>query len=550
MTTIARPHLLPRAALLLALLGLIAGTASAHAVLRTANPAPDVTVDVGVSQIEVTFTEDVLREYTSVDVLDMQGKSQAAGEVEFDESAKTIIRRPLTPLTDGLYVVNWQTLSSDTHNVKGSYLFAVGNATLRTGGSSTVDEGSATASSGEVVPRALHFAGVFAALGASLFLLVVHRGPSPPRRASLLPAALALIGSVAGIATLLALASRTGLDPVTAASSMAGRTLIARASLLALAGTLLAFSTRASRGRRALLALALLPAAGSAIATTLSSHAASLATARTPAILADLTHLVVGGAWVGGVLTFLLLLTQRDERSEAIHLIQRFSPIALGSVVLLILTGTYASWRHLTTPTDLWTTTYGRAISLKLILLALLVALGYYNQARLGRAGAGSAELRVRLRRSLTAEATLMALVLAAAAVLSTTPPPAARQDPSAPFVPLIFEASNSTKLTHVILQIRPNPVTIGTQNLTILLHPLSARPIENNSFVTLKIAAPGEGEPEVTTDLTRVTPGEWTIQGGLFTSPGEWTVYVLVQRAGEFSKIPFKIPVTTPSVA
>ena len=97
----------------------------------------------------------------------------------------------------------------------------------------------------------------------------------------------------------------------------------------------------------------------------------------------DLLHLLATSAWVGGTLylTFALAPSLRrtapEERArELIALAPRAVPLAIGSVALLALTGGITTSARLATSDQLFTTLYGRVLSLKIVLVALSIILG------------------------------------------------------------------------------------------------------------------------------------------------------------------------------
>ena len=133
------------------------------------------------------------------------------------------------------------------------------------------------------------------------------------------------------------------------------------------------------------------------------------------------------GAWMGG-LTVVLLLDRAARRSGVDsggalpHLIPRFSPLAMASVAVLVLSGTVGMWAHLDGPSALIETSYGRWLLLKLGLAAGVLLLGAINFRRLlprldEEAGAPA------MRRSATREVALAVAVLVVTALLVRTPP-------------------------------------------------------------------------------------------------------------------------------
>lgn len=108
------------------------------------------------------------------------------------------------------------------------------------------------------------------------------------------------------------------------------------------------------------------------------------------AMRAALTAVHVLGAlfWVGGlvVLAGAGLIGRRslqhrsaDAGEDWSRVWQRFTVVALASVGALIVSGAWLAWTHVGTVTQLVTTTYGRFLAVKLVVVALMLAAGAYN---------------------------------------------------------------------------------------------------------------------------------------------------------------------------
>src|ERR1051325_5608102 len=202
------------ASLALVLLVLALPSASAHAVLQSADPPVNGHAAAGVAFIEIRFTEDVEHRYTDANVIDLKGDSWKAGPVQFDPDAKNVVRLPVRPLSDGIYSVSWQTLSVDTHTARGSYLFSVGNATLQVIPDTPAHEhGEHTTESilKDGFARFAFYLGLFLSLGVPVFALVVDR-ERDPSRGLLVPAAIfGALGALAAGLLMILLADRTSL---------------------------------------------------------------------------------------------------------------------------------------------------------------------------------------------------------------------------------------------------------------------------------------------------------------------------------------------------
>ncbi|MGH7871794.1 MAG: CopD family protein [Candidatus Binatia bacterium] len=103
----------------------------------------------------------------------------------------------------------------------------------------------------------------------------------------------------------------------------------------------------------------------------------------------DALHLLAAGFWLGGLPSLGLLLRQCQRNGAAeLHAsaqiaTRRFSALALASVALLILSGSYNAWNLVGGFAPLFGTAYGKLLLLKLALLLPLLALGALNLLRL-----------------------------------------------------------------------------------------------------------------------------------------------------------------------
>jgi copper transport protein len=97
------------------------------------------------------------------------------------------------------------------------------------------------------------------------------------------------------------------------------------------------------------------------------------------------THIIAGCIWLGGLAGLALLARTRQALSTHAGLFwariwQRFSILALTTVGAVITSGTWLTWKHVGSPAELTTTTYGRFLLVKLLLVLAVVSAGAYNQ--------------------------------------------------------------------------------------------------------------------------------------------------------------------------
>src|ERR1700704_3400753 len=99
------------ASALLALSG--AGTAFAHAQLKTATPAVNGAVPAAPSEVTLNFSEKLEASFSTVIVRDAVGKRVNKADAQVDKSDRTTMRVALDPLTlmPGIYIVEWRALT-------------------------------------------------------------------------------------------------------------------------------------------------------------------------------------------------------------------------------------------------------------------------------------------------------------------------------------------------------------------------------------------------------------------------------------------------------
>jgi copper transport protein len=143
-------------------------------------------------------------------------------------------------------------------------------------------------------------------------------------------------------------------------------------------------------------------------------------------------HVLAASTWLGTLLVLTLVGIRgliRNSSSGAqrarlvADLVNSFSPLALTASTIVAITGATTAWLHLKRISALWTTSYGLALMVKLVLVLIVVVLGAWNWKRV-RPSLGTEGTEQVIRRSATMELTFAALVLLATSVLVTLPSP------------------------------------------------------------------------------------------------------------------------------
>ncbi|HET7806321.1 MAG TPA: copper homeostasis periplasmic binding protein CopC [Pseudolabrys sp.] len=107
-------------------LAFLPAVAFAHAQLDHANPAVGSTVEQPPKEVSLWFTEALEAKFSTIEVLDGQGRPVQAGPASLAPDNTAQLRVPLKPLPPGTYKVIWRVLSVDTHRTQGDFTFRVG----------------------------------------------------------------------------------------------------------------------------------------------------------------------------------------------------------------------------------------------------------------------------------------------------------------------------------------------------------------------------------------------------------------------------------------
>jgi putative copper resistance protein D len=145
-------------------------------------------------------------------------------------------------------------------------------------------------------------------------------------------------------------------------------------------------------------------------------------------LVADILHLLAGGAWLGGLLPlwllFRLVMRQPDQSLALAAQIatHRFSTLGLLTVGTLLATGLVNTWMLVGSPAALLRTDYGRLLLLKIALYIAMVAIAGVNRLRLTPRLPGMDPLR-QLGRNVLVEIALGLAIIAIVGLLGTLPP-------------------------------------------------------------------------------------------------------------------------------
>ncbi|MEU6775259.1 copper resistance protein CopC [Streptomyces sp. NPDC046759] len=558
------------AGLLLLLLG-TAAPASAHAALRTTDPADGSVLGTAPRHVTLTFSESVGLLTDSFRVYAPDNHLLRTGAADHVPGRSDTARVPLpAKLATGTYTVAWRVVSADSHPVSGALTFSVGKRTA-TAASPVPDrtENPATAALYNIA-RYLSYLSVAFLLGSAAFVAYCRPPAAAPLRTPALAAAWTLLATTT-VLYLLRTPYEEGTAPALSlrdlthpAATRPGALLLVRLVLLLLAGA--AVTLLRARRRRLPRRTTLVVAASLSLPLALTWTAAEHASAgiQVPvAITSGTLHLLAMAAWLGGLASLLRTLPRTSLATLA-----RFSRLAFASVTVLVVTGVYQSWRGLGSWQALTDTTYGRTLLAKLaavtaLLLAAACSRTWTTRLLHIRATRTTPAVRTPepangpplpplppepatplpdppfhvLRRSVLAEVAVAAVVLALTTLLTSTVPGRAAVEaaeartpaagiPTASVTTVPFDTG--TPGGHGMVQVTLDPGRVGRTSVQAVVYGpdggLSTVPELRVSFTL-----PSRRIGPLDTKLTD-RGGYWAADSFGLPMPGTWTMRVTVR--------------------
>lgn len=560
----------------------LAAPASAHAELLDSTPAAGAALDESPTQVVLRFSEPVEAGTGAIRVFDTDAERVDSGDVEHPDGASDAVALDLPELSDGSYVVTWRVLSTDSHPIQGAFTFQVGDSGAGEGTDALAQRlladqgGSTTVGAVYAVDRWLAFAGVAVLVGGIWFISWLWPAGASDRLTKRVVAsawALAAVSTLAGIGLQGAYAAGLGLadslDPGVIGdviSTRFGRAWLARLALLAAAAPLLVLSARQAvapavrpsgkdadvdddpgeSGRAGWApASPVIRAAGmglglALLATiTLSGHATSGRWIGA-AIPLDLVHLAAISFWLGGLALLVAgvlrsrLGASTDEPADAEPddlepVVPLFSKLALGAVGVIVLTGLAQGWRQLGSIDAIGDTTYGRLLTVKVLLVAVMIGLAYVSRGWVQRRlGSRPSDPPVsRLRRSVAGEAAVAVAVLAVTSLLVNAIP--GEQALALPY-------STSLELSEELLvDLVVDPAKAGETEIHLYTLTPEGAPAAIEE-VTAQLSLPSEDVGPLEVPLQRAGPNHFVTYGFDIPIAGTWDLEVSA-RLTEFDQ-------------
>jgi copper transport protein len=525
------------------------GQVEAHAFLERSDPeANDIVAEVP-DQVRLWFTEPLEVQYSHAELFDSSGQRiETEDSVVGPDPYQLSLRLP-ADLPNGTYSVQWRNVSTaDGHPETGYVPFTIGSsadvvvpvppAQVDFGGPSAVVN---------AIGRWLSLLGVAGVAGSIVTWFWVLR-PSTGRlsgeqrarmasRVRLLGLA-SVVVAIAGSFAALAVQTSTVGSALSVEDTLGvingtrfGALWWIRVVLLLALGAFLylpyAWNERFAPARWLGVGLA----AAVMLPFSLNSHAAAPGVGRAAAVVTDWIHLGASSVWVGGLLTLLIGVVyasrgvpRDDRRATYAAIIPRFSTLAIISVVILGVTGLYASWLQVGNLVALRETSYGQTLLFKVALMLGMVVLGAVNLLYVAPRMRKTARSSVHFGRTVAAEVVLGVLVLFMVGLLTSLP--TARDTIAAESGRTVFHIEQAG--THVSLYVTPGAVGSNRYTADFSL-PASAFPGGTQVMLRTTPANDLEGVREV--HLLETEPGRYEASGSELSVVGGWDLELILRR-------------------
>lgn len=534
------------AALIAAIAMLVAtGGISAHASPTNSAPLPGTNNSISPSEIIIDFTEDLVAEKSTIEVLDQTGKSVALRPSAVDQNKASRMRLELPGLEEGVYIVAWKTLSTvDGHLIRGSYSFSVGDVSPAIPIHTTTKQVESSSSEGLLRWALL--------IGTMLmFSIPIHIHIT----ARLLPVPLdtRYLGPILGSATGIAITAHVGLlliqsQLVSYDDESSLFTMVSDALTLGLWGKLwvvrsllilswLVIICRKITSHSLLISSSL----GLVIMATISagSHGAALPGFGWQGTLIDFIHLTCAAAWIGGLpilWSTLKTLADLDDLKVARwaigKLLGQFSTLAMISVAALICTGIFSAWAQVSELNRLFETTYGRTLLAKISLAIPLLSLGALNLLYLSpKALKNSKHISTKwIQRVIALELFVALFVLLATGYLGSFEPARQVDIP----IPKHSSISKHADIDDLIVKVTLSPGKPGSNDVSVSLID-KVNPITPAAGVQLELKLLDRDIGSFPIDMTQTSNESWSSVTPQPLVNGTWQVGLYVERPGEF---------------
>jgi copper transport protein len=385
----------------------------AHAFVINSNPSPSQTLKSPPTKVEVYLSEPVDLRYSKVSVIGPDGKQIDNKNVQYANGNEAALSVKLSPnIKDGIYTVSTKMLSQiDGHITDNAFVFGVGESVVLSSVSSENLQESSWSSQLSILDAIARFpalVGQVMIVGAAFGTLWLWK---PMSKISWLKSAFAqtrnrvdrslvkliVIGSVIlvvsdfGMIYVQAYSIDTGIGD--AIDTKFGTIWVARTVesfvilAIAVAEYLKLKKTSSTTPSRYAILSILVVGIAILVTSTLIGHSAAVGNAIPVTI--DFIHNLAASIWIGSVIYLAFVVVPKIKQapleeyvklSAVSIIIPRFSTITVMILGMLVITGPFLLYILENNLSLTLASLYGKALITKLVLAAIMICIGGYNQ--------------------------------------------------------------------------------------------------------------------------------------------------------------------------
>ncbi|WP_099222410.1 copper resistance CopC/CopD family protein [Listeria costaricensis] len=495
---------------------------SAHATLLSMTPEDGSGLAEFPDTVQLTFSEAVEPDFPTIMVKNSVGERVDDGQTKMGRDPRTISVKLKSNFADAadVYSVSWRIVSADGHPVSGTNAFKVGDAKQSLPESSIVKQ-PISVNLASSIGKFMLYSGFVMAAGWLLLLVMRQRIKTPldqfaerSTRWLFVAMSLLLLGEILSIwvhtAIILDLPLKSALLPNKMGSVIIETTTghLWLMSLLGISGFWLVGWFWLKYGKPRLNGALFLMMACLFFVMLLKAMSGHAKAASDPviAITADFLHIVAASVWIGGILA-LLYFTRKAGKVYW----SRFSYVAMGAVALLLMTGLLLGVLNLGEMKNLFTTSYGYVLLLKLGLIICMGLLGLFHYLYIQQ------KQKPLPIKTIVLENIIGLLILLTAAFLTNQPLPP-------PKAPEPFQETLATEQNEGFVQLKVTPRIVGENQFMVTFTDAEQQPLSNFEKVTIHFERQDDKADVV---MEKSSEGAYTASGLYFNQKGTWRLTV-----------------------
>ncbi|MFM7820280.1 MAG: CopD family protein, partial [Actinomycetota bacterium] len=483
-------------------------------------------------QIRLTFGEAVEISFGSIRLFDADSRlivlPTPQHAIVDSATNRQVVQVRLPELEPGSYLVVWRVVSTDSHPVQGAFGFQIGTRGSDLG---RLQEDILASSSAPAsirmamgMARWLTFLGVMVLVG-SMLLSTRIIGDSRVDKivwASWFASAIGSVlvyflqapyalGKALGIGEIFGLADEVF-------STRLGIWLVIRGFILLAIGAMI--WRRDLHRQPVYRVLYVLIATGLFATFSISGHP-GMRQFSALSIGTDIVHFMCVSAWMGGLVTMILL--GRRWQAESPQVISWFSFTATITMPIMVATGVAQAWRMMDGLQNIFSTSYGVVLSVKVALVLVAIGAGAKARQVFKSKKVDSQDLtKLRFSRTIAVEGAIGVVVLAATAVLVSVPPLSVNS--AEPFAKTLVQAN-------VIADVTITPARVGEVELHVVFSPPGGA-LQSIQTMTAQISTVDGEIPPIPVEVELA--GTNHFQGRLLVPrAGEWLLELFVRPTG-----------------